>query len=77
MSYGKDSDLTCSFWVWGQSFRIKDPFQSHFPSLLQPFSWPFQLLEGGEMGPAKTSQERALKSQENPRLEWVIKKAPS
>ena len=56
MSYGKDSDLMCRFWVWGQFFRIKDPFQSHFLSLLQPCFWPHRLLKDGEMGPAKTSQ---------------------
>lgn len=56
MSYGKDSDLTCRFWVWGQFFRIKDPFQSHFPSLPQPCFQPHQLLKEGVMGTAKTSQ---------------------
>lgn len=57
MSYGKDSDLICRFWIWGQSFRIKYPFQSHFPSLPQPCSWPPQHLEDGEIEPAKTARK--------------------
>lgn len=64
MSYGKDSDLTCRFWVQGQSFRIKYPFQSHFLSLLQPCSWPPRLLEDGEMGPARARQGSAEGSAE-------------
>lgn len=56
MSYGKDSDSTCRFCVWGQSFRIKYPFQSHFLSLPQPYSWPPQVLEDGEMGPTRARQ---------------------
>lgn len=65
MSYGKGSDLTHRFWVWGQSFRIKCPFLSTIillhcrsyvlgcPGSLRMERWGCQDLPGKQLGREK------------------------
>lgn len=77
MNYGKGSDLTCRFWVWGQFFRIKYPFPSHFLSLPQPCSWPPHCLrKDGEMGAAKDQPGWPWEAQKALKLEQVVEKKP-